>query len=337
MTFVLSIIAEPPPFPPAGQNAAASPQAPAPVGGAIQDGNRAIEEIVAMMKDARTKVPYTALSVRATYVRDIAKRLLEINPDPKHPKQPVDIIQLIGHGSAGRVELGSYWKDRPLDRRKGSAVLDSNPDSYGILTDTISAGTSVFLLGCHVGADSPSGFVASGKALLFDLEDLTKANFYAAPDLVFPAQFEDGFLYRGPLVTRDGKPANPAAIVNAQGTTTNVVRTETAPPPKLLRLISAPALGIREPDAEAASKLGLPGELGSYVSTTPPGPLLAMAELVYEAENYRRVEAICGLRYLRAETLDGQVKYFEHPAAATTKPYKPPTFASPLLDALRAS
>lgn len=353
MTFVLSIIAQKPSStsaaparPPLTGSLPAGPvsRASTPLDAAIGDGNQAIEDIVAMMDKAKAKLPYTAVTARATYVRDIAETLSDL----QNRKQIPDIIQLVAHGSAGRLEFGSYWGQKLLDYRQGAAVLDSNPDSYGLLQGLITAGSSVFLLGCHVGSASPRGYVASGQALLFDLEDMTKANFYAAPELVYPALFRDNFLYRGPLVTKDGKPANPAAIVDAQPSPPGPIDRKDGPfsppplapqVPQLVRLVSAPALGQR--DAATIGRLKIPEAFSGYVSTTPPGRLLAMAELVFEATNYRRVEAICGLRYLRAETTDGETKYFEHPSASTDsstgRRYTPPDFAKPIMENLQAN
>lgn len=294
MTLILNIIAEPP------------KDVTAP-GAGNQDGNAAITTLATMMEGARTsgKLDYEAAILRAAYVRELGLKLRDLGRTP-------DLIQIIGHGSAGRLELGSYWSGKPFDPQLGPAILDSNPESYGMLERVIAPSTKVLLLGCSVGAAAPSGYVASGRALLFDLEDMTGANVYAADDLVHPALFTDGFLYGGSLVTSSGKPANPAALAAGDDRRGPTAHHEQAPPAGL-KLKSAPTLGFRrsldlDPEAIARS-------LGAYVLAQPqPSQLLAMAEYVFSADNYARVEAICCLRYLRAQTHDGRTVYFERGA-----------------------
>lgn len=327
MTFVLSIIAAPP------------------SGGDITtaDGNVAIETIVEMMT-TRSPPGYKTQVARATYVRDIAVTLRELRARGEVP----DIIQIIGHGSAGRLELGNYWSRTQVDPRLGPAVLDSNPDSYGMLRDVIAAPTRVFLLGCSVGSGTPAGYVASGKALLFVIEDMTGADVYAADGNVYPELFEDGFLYRGPLVTSSGKPANPAAVALTRspplpaGAGVGFATTAVRPVPQLTSLVSAPAFGLT---SELNARIPVDANFFSnYVVAQPqPGRLLAMAELVFAARNYKRVEAICCLRYLRAETEDGTV-YFEPPPSVTPRgvplessPGDPLPSARPTLDLLRSA
>jgi hypothetical protein len=326
MTFVLSIIAKP------SEDRAAT----------TSDGNVAIDAIVRMMTRTSVTRGYDTRVERATYVRDIALKLRELKNEGRTP----DIIQIIGHGSAGRLELGSYWTQSPLDPRLGPAVLDSNPDSYGMLVDTISAPSRLFLLGCSVGSKAPNGYVASGSALLFDIEDMTGANVYASDDLVYPELFDDSFLYNGSLVTSNGKPANPAALVltplrsRSPDPSPGVADTSTPHPvPRLTSLLSARALGLA---SELKAELPVDAAyFADYVLARPqPGRLLAMAELVFSASNYRRVEAICCLRYLRAETDDGTAVYFEPPPRSGPGRLPPADHfeaAAPVLEALRAS
>ena len=326
MTFVLSIIAKPS------------------VDGteSTSDGNVAIDAIVEMMTSGSVTRGYDTRVERATYVRDIALSLRALKNEGRTP----DIIQIIGHGTAGRLELGGYWTQSALDPRLGPAVLDSNPDSYGMLVDAISSPSRVFLLGCNVGSKAPNLYVASGRALLFDIEDMTGAHVYASDGLVYPELFDDGFLYQGSLVTSNGKPANPAALVLASppplpsGPSPGVAGIATQyPVPRLTSLLSARALGLA---SELTAELPVDAAyFRDYVLATPqPGRLLAMAELVFSASNYRRVEAICCLRYLRAEADDGTAVYFEPPPRSARGPRPPADHfeaAAPALEALRAS
>lgn len=313
------------------------------IGQDSSDGNIAISRIADMMNKVTGTESQSLTSLqtqtqryqtqveRATYVRDIANILRNL-------KTPPDIIQIIGHGSAGRLELGSYWTQSPLDIRLGPAVLDSNPDSYGMLIDAIPSSSKVFLLGCSVGSTAPSGYVASGRALLFDLEDLSGADIYAADDLVYPELFQDNFLYNGSLVTSNGKPANPAALVSppvqsqmsVPTKNTNVADTPAIPAvPNLTTLLSAPAFGLRK-QFEAAVPPTADFFKNYVLAEPPPGPLLAMSELVFAASNYKRVEAICCLRYLRAMTEDGRTLYFKpSPPSPPPQGNAPTTSGSP--------
>ena len=203
MTFVLSVIACPPP----DRDLSGAP----PPGGG--DGNRGVESILARMEAAmRGELLYEARLERAAYVRDVAILLAQLHAEGRDP----DIVQLIGHGSSGRLQLGSYWTGTPFDAEEGHAVLTSNPESYGMLIERLRPGCRVFLLGCHVGSERRSGHVASGKALLYGLEVMSGAHVYASDGLVTPEDFGDGFLYDGSLVMSCGKPANPGALAKGR-------------------------------------------------------------------------------------------------------------------------
>jgi len=316
--WVLSIIAKPPD----GVNARTG----------ASDGNKAIELIVdsltkaAANGDTTSGSRYRTAVARAAYVRDISEAVVQFKAT--HRVAP-DIIQCIGHGMSGRLELGSFWSGVPQDRVLGSAVLDSNPDSYGMLLDYITSTSRVFLLGCHVGSSAPSGYVASGRTLLFDLEDLTEANVYAADDLVYPELFEDG-LYRGSLVTSTGKPANPAVLPFAPGTTKGTPGPNARSIPKMNRILSAPALGFHAPLAttQGASFIKL---FGRYTESASQRPLLAMSEVAFAADGYARVDAICGLRYVRFQDKQGNTVYYEHPRIQPNIP-GPPDPSSALQD-----
>lgn len=202
MTFVLSVVACPP-------HGCASSGAPP-----GDDGNRGVERILARMEDAvrDEPLPYDARLERAAYVRDIAILLAQLGAEGRDP----DIVQIVGHGTPGRLQLGSYWSGIPFDAEEGHAALTSNPESYGMLIERLRPGCRVFLLGCHVGSERRSGYIASGKALLYGLEVMSGAHVYASDGLVTPEDFGDGFLYDGSLVMSCGKPANPGAVAKGR-------------------------------------------------------------------------------------------------------------------------
>jgi hypothetical protein len=232
MTFVLSIVACSPEElrgevcagvrrqacagAPGGGPAPARAAAPCGVGDAGDDGNVGLERIEARMRAAlagsSSALGYEARLERAAYVRDIAITLSQLRAAGREP----DLVQIIGHGSPGRLQLGSYWTGKAFDPEEGHAALTSNPETYGMLLEHLRPRCRVFLLGCHVGAERRSGYVTSGKALLYGLEVMTGAYVYGSDGLVTPEDFGDGFLYDGSLVMSCGKPANPGAIAKGR-------------------------------------------------------------------------------------------------------------------------
>jgi Domain of unknown function (DUF4347) len=175
-------------------------------GGGERTGDRAVDRILAGMRAAiEGGVPYEAQLARATTVRDVAILLASLRAQDRVPA----VLQLVGHGSPGRLQLA-------LDSQRAATVLTSAPESCGMLVGRVMAPTRVLLLGCHVGAERPSGYVASGKALLFSLEALTGAYAYAADGPVTADDFGDGFLYDGSLVMSCGKPANPGSVARSR-------------------------------------------------------------------------------------------------------------------------
>lgn len=296
MTTVITFLAKPP----AGLSEGAS------------DGNAAIALTASMMETAIAgdSLGYQAQLVRVAYVGDIARALAQLPAPP-------DLIQIVGHGSPGRLQLGGFWGPSP-DRPHECDVLDSSPESYGLLQDWLRPETLVMLLGCGVGGASPPGYVASGRALLFDLEDMTHGHAYAADSLVTPDSFRDGFLYSGSLVTSTGKPANPAGNVIERARARYHEPQE--PPPEHaepLELVvesvrTAPALGFGH-----ATPPRPPSNLQAIPVWPPPGSLLAMTELEL-ATDHGIAEVICGGEYLRMHH-DGQPCYYTYQVGRAPK------------------
>lgn len=169
-------------------------------------GDLAVDRILRGMRAAIERgVPYEAQLARAATVRDVAILLAALRAQDRVP----EVLQLVGHGSPGRLQLS-------LDSQQAATVLTSAPESCGMLVGRVMAPTRVLLLGCHVGAERPSGYVASGKALLFSIEALTGAYAYAADGPVTADDFGDGFLYDGSLVMSCGKPANPGSVARSR-------------------------------------------------------------------------------------------------------------------------
>lgn len=287
MTLILSIIASPP------EGVEPKPS----------DGNSAIDDIVKMMTKRAENDPKLAVR-RAAYVGDIADILKEFN-------EPPSLIQIIGHGSPGRLQLGQYWTGHGPHQTLGHSVLDSSPASYGMLNKRIAPATKVLLLGCSVGSQQPSGFIGSGRALLFDLEDMTGADVYAADDTVSPKDFDDDFFYKGSLVTSTGKTANPMANIRAVfAGVSSVPPVQGAQALEAQSLVRAPALGI---DSTVQLQLSPSAQsfFSSYRRCDPqPAGLLAMTELELKLEGGASVEIVSGLRYARVRDERG-TDYFE--------------------------
>ncbi len=172
------------------------------------DEDLAVARILAAMQAAQARgLPYRNRLERAASVRDVALLLAGL-VDPAGASDPPAILQLVGHGSPGRLRLGAG--------ADALAVLTSDPQVCGMLAGRLTPPTRLLVLGCHTGSDRPSAYVASGKALLASLEAFTGAHVYAADCPVTAADFGDGFLYDGSLVTSCGKPANPTSPVRGR-------------------------------------------------------------------------------------------------------------------------
>lgn len=285
------------------------------------DGNLAIEAIYSRMLDAKADVH------RAAYVRDIAVTLKDLKDTPP------DIVQIIGHGSPGRLQLGQYWHPEYFHEKYGYPILDSNPLSYGVLSRWLKSTTRVILIGCLVGSSQSVGGVANGPTLLFDLEQMSKGSAYAADALVGPADFGGGILYQGSLIGSNGKPANPIVVPSDKPP----IRTVGGQPLKFKRLIGAPELGLFGNDN---LDLLLPDDLSRalnerFVEIHPEQPLLAMTELYFEVDGVGEpVELICAGRYTRY--FDHQMKKTRYFADLNSPSGGSRSALDTLLDAVRA-
>lgn len=263
------------------------------------DGNDAVRTTEIMMQEAIAGggLGYSARLERVTYVGDIARVLADL-------PEPPALIQIIGHGSPGRLQLGGYWGTSD-DGRYECDVLDSSPDSYGVLEEKIQPSTALLLLGCSVGAASPGGYVASGRALLFDLEDMLGCHAYAADGLVFPSSFSDGFLYGGSLVTSSGKPANPVGALLQRRFRARPAEEPTAASPRVLTVTaihSAVALG-----RTYATKV--PSAIRLETTEDAPAGLFAMTEVEIETD-HGPFEVVCAGTMLRTTRPGEKTLYY---------------------------
>lgn len=271
------------------------------------DGNRALNLILAKLQSAPSTI--THVVSKASHVRDIALELGSAT-------EPYDLVQIIGHGSPGRVLLGHYWNQPERDEGLGHSVLDSSPASYGVLNETLAMAPTVLLLGCSVGSPAPSAFVARARALLFDLEDMSGCNIYAADGDVNAESFDDDGLFVHALVGSNGKPANPVAAIKLArlNATTQQPGRPGEPAPIVEKILRAPALGLSLPPTGSDAQDAVRHFFATYAPIEPRGHLLAAPELELQTAAGPAV-VVAGLRYLLVGTGDRQ-QWFERPAAS---------------------
>jgi hypothetical protein len=262
---------------------------------AHSDGNVAIEAIDGRIKEliSRGNLTSQVTYERAAYLRDIAIKLKE-RTDAR--LEPPDIVQIIGHGSPGRVELGQYWSRKHFDESLGYAVLDSNPYGYGLLNEYLSPMSRVILVGCFVGGKASKGdFVADGPTLLHDLEQMSGGSAYASDAWVSPEHLSDDVLYTSSLITSNGTPANPLVFPEEPRRPmrpSGGMRTLT-----FERLIAAPVLGLMR---GSNLDISIPSDSKSlldqhFVEVSMDQKLLAMTELEFEVSEFDQpAQLICG-------------------------------------------
>jgi hypothetical protein len=162
------------------------------------------------------------------------------------------------------------------------------------------------LVGCSIGGSAPSGYVGSGRALLFDVEDMSGCHAYAASDLVTSADFVDDFIFGGPLSTSLGKPANPVAPYLPRSVWSEPPPTSDEAPElvTITAVRGAAALGRPFPTAALPAT-----RLLAFPAREVPGGLFAMTELELET-NLGRVDVICAGSLLRVQPPGEKVRYY---------------------------
>jgi hypothetical protein len=190
---LLTILAEPPGGAgPAGDEASEHDDFVAPFR-PDDDGNFAIETILARLAQASKTCPGGHVLKRASTVRGIAKAAKAATIAPRR----FETLQIVGHGMPGQVSLGFYWNGVYFDGRNFYA-LDSNPHAYGVLRSLVelTGVTQVRLIGCKVGSSESSGLATNGPTLLFSLGQLwkdcpTPVTVLASDDLVSADNFDE--------------------------------------------------------------------------------------------------------------------------------------------------
>lgn len=157
------------------------------------DGNFAIETIVARLEQASKTCPGGHVLKRASTVSGIAKAAKAAAIPPRR----FETLQIVGHGMPGQVSLGFYWNGVYFDGGNFYA-LDSNPHAYGVLRSLVelTGVTQVRLIGCKVGSSESSGLATNGPTLLFSLGQLwkdgpTPVTVLASDDIVSADNFDE--------------------------------------------------------------------------------------------------------------------------------------------------
>ncbi len=157
----------------------------------------------------------------ASTVRDVA----EVLEDDLASGTPPSLVQIIGHGRPGILFLGATWTG-VASRADGAHVIECNLNRYGLLADWVKRGTTVWLLGCEVGAlaDPLSPKVEDGPTLLFALSRMWGTEVAAPDHMVLPGDFSDGvYKHRDFLQRAHGLRVELAAHVPVHGPPQNGV------------------------------------------------------------------------------------------------------------------
>jgi hypothetical protein len=239
----------------------------------------------------------------------------------KHPLAAGDRLQIIGHGSAGKLLLGQAWGTPDFDG-KVAYVLDSTPRFHGVLMGQVQPGVLVWLIGCCVGAELEVGSkrIADGPTLLFDLARMWNCEVAAPVDTVrAPEDFDEHgiFAHASQMSSSTQQRVQSAKAVEASlpsipgGSVARIEFTALYGLPVIQQFGFAPPL---EPNP-----LPLPfnqlQQLGELSAREVDGArILAGAELLVsvsiDGQPEVRGEFIVNLRVVRARTQTG-VRYFE--------------------------
>jgi hypothetical protein len=139
-----------------------------------------------------------------------------------------NLIQIIGHSTAGRMLLGRIATAVDSDAHY-DYVLDSNPYRYGTLLGQLPSNAKVWLLGCHLGDNG--NHVSDGPTLLFDLARLWSTDVCGPVALVNPQDFD--------TVTGIYKYPNRLCVAK------NLSVTMPPPPPPMARARAAPVGNLK--------------------------------------------------------------------------------------------
>lgn len=145
---------------------------------AIREGDPDIADIVSLLRARADK--QTHAYYRATTSEDVRSAILQVGG-----ASPLDLIQIIGHGAAGRLSLGARWTQDPRDPALHYHI-DSDPHVYGPISieSATHAETRIVLFGCDVGLGRPTTHAIDGVTLVFALARRWGCSVFAPVDTV---------------------------------------------------------------------------------------------------------------------------------------------------------
>jgi hypothetical protein len=272
----------------------------------IDDGNLAVDGIVAKL----SKLSSDQVISRAIIVRDVVSHVRD---------DEFDLIQIVGHACSGILSLGYHWSRSYGDREKGYQVIDSNPYVYSVLSESLKKKCPVVLVGCYVGSNEKSPFVANGTTLLTDLAQMWGMPVFGSDTLVGPEDF-DGGIYRGSIRSSDGEHGALNDLLHLESP--NRGNPDAARPGLLgkarllfLNYRGAPRVGPAYRPAVVALPRSVADALSKAFSTeVTTQPLLALPEIeldvVLPGDGVSSLaQVICGGRLLRVQAGD-RTRYF---------------------------
>jgi hypothetical protein len=163
-------------------------------------GSTANSFIDAALETLESKRSSVNRIVRVSCVRDADIELGKIlTRGSKHEIK----LQLVGHSLPGKLLLGAAWI--PEDEMTARAykapyfLLDTNPDSLGLLAKYVDRISEVMLVGCNVGSATSYGYAINGRTLTYTLAEMLRCLVRGADDVVAPGEFDaQGWYAPGP-------------------------------------------------------------------------------------------------------------------------------------------
>jgi hypothetical protein len=160
--------------------------------------NELVDAILDTMRERGVQVH------RATSVRDIAFPILD-DLVRNNPGRLLS-VQIIGHAISGQLFLGASWMT-PQERQRLAKkfpfyILDTDPESLGLLARYAGHLADVTLVGCNVGSVSSYGYAINGRTLTFTLAELFRCTVRGADDQVHPDEFDDDGVYSPDTIHR---------------------------------------------------------------------------------------------------------------------------------------
>jgi len=149
------------------------------------DTDAAIEEVRGVVDGARVKHRvYDA-------PRPFAVSGAIIDDERLFPEDRPELVQIIGHGVAGLLELGAIWT-HVLRDQGGYYVFDGNPHAISGMSARLPSSSEIHVIGCEVGSKEVGPGVADGPSLVYLLSRMTGCKVVAPTDIVSARSLDPG-------------------------------------------------------------------------------------------------------------------------------------------------